>query len=260
VVLDFFTCNAIEEDAFLRKQFAPNEKRMTTRADMIYTGLYFYGVHTYFEFFDIANVPSHRAGDSGIAFGVDQPGAVRLLHEKLGPSFEPSLKSVTRLYQGKQIPWFSMATPLSLPYEGELSSWVMEYHPEFLANWKPQPGGTNHGISRKEILKRYSEALKPVYEPCLEDVVGLTVAADVPTTDSLVHFCLQLGYEEREQEGKLALHGPDFILLLIPAIENVRGIREIRMRTRTLATHEEEHQLGHSVLKFVGPSAIWSFH
>ncbi len=97
------------------------------------------------EFFDFANSPGHRVGDSGIAFGVDQPGAIRVLHEKLGPGFEQTLKSVTRLYQGKQISWFSMATPLSLPYAGELSSWVMESHPEFLANWNPQLGGNEPG-------------------------------------------------------------------------------------------------------------------
>ncbi len=260
-VLDSSTYNAIEEDALLRKHFAPNEKRTTTNADMTYTGLYFYGVNTYFEFFDIAHSPGHRVGDSGIAFGVDRLGATRVLHEKLGASFEPGLKSVTRLYQGKHVPWFSMATPLSLPYEGELSSWVMEYDPEFLANWNPQPGGTNQGISRREILKRYSEVLNSVYEPRLEDVVGLTVAADTTATNSLTHFCLQLGYRlERGQDGKVALHGPDFILLLIPVTENVRGIREIKMRTRSLSKREEKHQLGHSELKLVGPSAIWSFY
>ena len=145
-VVDSSTCDAIEKDAFLRKHFAPNEKRTTTNADMTYTGLYFYGVSTYFEFFDVANSPGHRIGNSGIAFGVDQPGAIRVLQENLGPSLEPSLKSVTRLCQGKSVPWFFMATPKSLPYESKLSCWVMEYHPEFLANWNPQAGGTNRGI------------------------------------------------------------------------------------------------------------------
>jgi hypothetical protein len=260
VVLDSPTYNAIEGDGFLRKHFAVNEKRTTTNAEMTYTGLYFYGCNTYFEFFDIGDSPKDCVGDSAIAFGVDQPGAIRVLREKLGLSLEPNLKSVTRLYLGKQIPWFFMATSKSLPYESGLSCWVMEYHPAFLGHWNPQPKGTNRGISRKEILHRYSEVLNPVDEPRLEDVVGLTVAADATATNSLIHFCLQLGYQiERGQYGNVALHGPDFILLLIPATENVRGIREIKMRTRSLPEREEEHPLGQSVLKFVGPSAIWSF-
>src|SRR5215472_17175041 len=135
VVLDSLTCNAIERDAFLRKHFAANEKRTTTNADMTYTGLYFYGVNTYFEFFDIANSPGHRIGNSGIAFGVDQQRAIRVLQDTLGPRFAPSLPSVTRLYQGRQNHWFFMATANSRHYEGELIGQVMQYHPEFLAGW-----------------------------------------------------------------------------------------------------------------------------
>ena len=261
VVLDSPTYKAVEGDAFLRQHFAVNEKRTTSNADMTYTGLYSYGCNTYFEFFDIGNSPKDCVGDSAIAFGVDQPGAISVLQEKLRPSLEPSLKSVTRLYHGKQIPWFFMATPRSLPYEGRLSCWVMEYHPEFLASWNPQPKGTNRGTSRKEILQRYSELLKPVDEPRLEDVVGLTVAADVDAADSLIDFCLQLGYQvqRKQNEDVVALHGPDFVLLLIPATQSVRGIREIKMRTRNLPEREKERQLGRSTLKFAGSSAIWSF-
>jgi hypothetical protein len=260
VVLDSPTCRAVEEDAFFRDHFAPNEKRTTTNADLTYTGLYFYGVHTYFELFDIANSAGRRLGDSGIAFGVDQPGAIKVLHEKQGPGFEPSLKSVTRLYQGKPIPWFLMATSRNLPYESQLSSWIMEYHPEFLANWNPKPSGTNRGASREDILKRYTEVLKPVDKPYFEDIFGLTVAADEPIGNSLVHFCLQLGYQiDRKEAEGVALHGPDFVLRVIPASENFRGIREVKMRTRSRRQREDEHQLGRSTLRFVGSSAIWSF-
>jgi Family of unknown function (DUF5829) len=259
-VLDSPTYKAVAEDLFLRKHFAANEKRTTTNADTTYTGLYFYGINTYFEFFDIADSPQHRVGDSGIAFGVDQPGAIRTLQEKLGPSLESSLTSVTRLYQGKHIPWFLMATPRSLPYEGEMSSWVMEYQPEFLTTWNPQPSGTNQGISRREILRRYTEVLEPVAEPRLEDVIGLTVAAYPSAANSLIQFCLQLGYQiEREPDGDTVLHGPDFVSRLIPATDGVSGIREIMMRTRSLSQPEEEHPLGQSVLKCIGRSAVWSF-
>ena len=260
MVLDSPTSKAIEEDVFLRKHFAVNEKRTTTNADITYTGRYFYGVHTYFEFFDIADSPQHRIGDCAIAFGVDQPGAVRVLQENLGPSLEPSVLSVTRLYHGKYIPWFYMATLRNLPYESEMSSWVMEYHPEFLAAWNPQPREANQGISRRQILRRYAEVLEPVNEPRLGDVIGLTVAADAPAADSLIHFCLRLGYStEQERNGNVTLQGPDFVLRLIRATEHVRGIREIKMRTRALAPREEEHPLGQSVLKCVARSAIWSF-
>ena len=260
MVLDSPTCKAVEEDPFLRRHFAANEKRTTTNADMTYTGLYFYGLHTYFEFFDIADSPQHRVADCGIAFGVDQPGAIRVLQQKLGPSLEASVSPVTRLHQGKQIPWFYMATLRSLPYESEMSSWVMEYHPEFLAIWNPQPKETNQGTSRRDILKRYAEVLEPAEEPRLEDVIGLTVAAQAPATEGLIQFCREIGYSiEREQGGDITLGGPDFVLRLIPATESLRGVREIKLRTRSPLRHEEEHRLGQSVLKCVDRSAIWSF-
>jgi hypothetical protein len=259
VVLDSSTCRAVEENAFLQNHFAAHEKRTTTNADITYTGLYFYGIHTYFELFDVAESPGRGLGDSGVAFGVDQPGAIRVLEQKFATSLDPSLKTVTRLYRGKQIPWFFMATPRSLPYESELSSWVMEYHPEFLASWNPRPSETNRGISRKDVLKRYSEVLEPVNEPYLEDVTGLTVAADERTRDNLMRFCLQLGYQiESDEGGGVALHGPDLVLLLIPATANVCGIREVKMRTRP--HRNEEQRLGRSILRFMGSSAIWSFH
>jgi len=261
MVLDAPTYWAVEEDAFLRRHFAVNEKRTTTNAEMSYTALYFYGIHTYFEFFDIGNSPKDSVGDSAIAFGVDQPGAIKILREELGPSLESDLKSVTRLYNGKQIPWFLMATSRGLPYESGLSCWVMEYHPEFLSNWNPHPEGPNRGISRKDILQRYSQVLNPVDEACLEDVVGLTVAADKDATNSLIDFCLQLGYqiERKQSEDVVALRGPNFMLRLIPATDLVRGIREIEMHIRNPSELKEEHYLGQSVLKFEGPTAIWSF-
>ena len=261
VVLDSPTYKAIEQDGFLRKRFAVNEKRTTTNAEMSYTGIYFYGINTYFEFFDIDNSPKGQVGDSAIAFGVDQPGAINILWQKVGSSFEPNFKSVTRLYQGRQIPWFFMATSRSLPYESAMSCWVMEYHPEFLANWNPQPKRTNRGITRKEILRRYSEVLPPVEEPYLEDVIGLTVAVDPHDKNSLIDFCLQLGYQvdRKQDEDVVALNGPDFVLRLIPATQNVRGVREIRMRMRNLSECEKQHQWRQSTLEFTASSATWSF-
>ena len=260
MVLDSATYKAIEQDEFLREQFAVNEHRTTVREDQTYTGLYFYGTNTYFEFFDVANSPRPEIGDSGVAFGVDRPGAVEDLKKACGPEFATGIKVISRAFQEQQVPWFYMATPRSLPYESGLSSWVMEYHPDFLRKWHPNPNRSNMGIRRRDILKRYSEVLEPVNEPALEDVISLTVAADQATADRFSHFCVQLGFSEKAEGGTVALHGTDFLLHLLPVTEHAHGVREVKMRLRNLPLSETERRIGDSILKLSGGIAIWSFH
>jgi hypothetical protein len=260
IVLDSATYQAMEQDMFLRKHFAPNEQRTTVRTDETYTGLYFYGTNTYFEVFDASNSPRLEVGDCGIAFGVEKKGDIRILQEKLGAELETVPKPITRLYHGKQIPWFFMATVKDLPYESRTSTWLMEYHPAFLAKWNTQPDGENVGILRSDILKRYSEVLEPVNHPFLEDVVELTLAADEPIIDKFVKFCMRVGYgTERGAGGTIALNGPDFVLRLVLARTAAQGVREIRMRTRNVVPSAAECQFGQSLLKFEDRGAILSF-
>jgi hypothetical protein len=260
VVLDSETYKAIEEDGFLRKRFAPNETRTTVRADQTYTGLYFYGTNTYFEFFDVSNSPRPRVGDSGIAFGVDRPGALKVLQERLGPSLEILPEPITRLYQARQVPWFFMATSKNIPYESGMSTWIMEYHPEFLAKWNPRSRTRNRGVSRREILKRYAEVLKPVKDAGLKDVVGLTVATDERTRENFIQLCRQFGYRtKKEKDEAVALHGPDFVLRLVPEAAGVRGVREIRLNLRRPSSRAKEWHFGRSMLKFKGRAAVWTF-
>src|SRR5690242_14363290 len=82
-VIDSATYADLASSRFLRAEFAPCEERTTVRSDRTYTGLYFYGVYTYFEFFDAGQETARRLGDSGIAFGLELPGASRTLQARL---------------------------------------------------------------------------------------------------------------------------------------------------------------------------------
>ena len=99
LVLDSATFKAIERDAFLRREFAPSEQRTTNRTDISYTGLYFYGANTYFEFFDAANQPLGKLGDCAIAFGVDQAGTLEPLRRELTSEFSVG-PAITRDFSG----------------------------------------------------------------------------------------------------------------------------------------------------------------
>ena len=155
------------------------EQRTTTRTDISYTGVYFYGTNTYFEFFDVANHTMGRLGDGGIAFGVDRTGGLDAVKRELGEQFSIAPAPITRQFQQKQVPWFYNAGFANFPLDSELRIWAMEYHPRFLAEWNPPATGNSAGVSRKQILQRYVAVLnEKTALPYLQDVVALTLGVN----------------------------------------------------------------------------------
>lgn len=258
LVLDSATYADIESNHFLQTEFAVFERRTTVRADRTYTGLYFYGTNTYFEFFDVAKEAKSGVGDSGIAFGVEHPGALQMLQGQLASE---SPKVVTRQIDGKQVPWFFSIAPNDFPSESAISTWLMEYHPRFLSEWHPEAGSSNQGIRRKQILKRYASALKNVpARPYLQDVVGLTIAVDKLTRAKMAKMCELLGYRFRMDGEATVLKGRNFVLRLISETASVRGIQQATFRVRRMPEREELHFGSRSILKFNdNGTATWSF-
>lgn len=262
VVIDSATYKEIEQSPFLRREFAVTEQRTTVRTDRSYTGLYFYGTNTYFEFFDVANDTSRQVGFSGIAFGVDQPRELQAVARELSSNFPLDQETITRQYNGNQLPWFYDGELKDFPLGSRLAVWFMEYHPSFLSEWNPQPGGRNQGISRKQILQRYAAVLKDVpARPYFEDVIALTVAVNEESRKKLAKLGKLLGYSERVVGNAIVLKGPDVELRLVPETEESRGIQEITMRVKRMPKEQTEFRFGtKSVLTFRGNGlATWSF-
>lgn len=260
VVLDPATYKAIESSDFLRGQFAPSEVRSTVRTDMSYTGLYFYGTNTYFEFFDGSSAAMGGVGASGIAFGVEQPGALQALANEQPTRFELGPQPITRQYKDSQVPWFFMGGPKGQESAG-FQTWIMEYHPRFLAEWNPVEGKANQGISRKALLERYAAVLKATpAQPYLQDVIGLTINLDSSTATQLVEMCQALGYLSKPEGKVTTLEGPDdFKLRVMVDATSAKGIREMILRV-SREPEQKELPLGKSVLKFNGNGqATWTF-
>jgi hypothetical protein len=263
VVPDAATYKAIAGSEFLRKEFAVTETRTTVRADSTYTGFYLYGANTYFEFLDSINDNSIGKGDSGVAFSIDQAGGLQALAKALPAEFPEEAPTITRGYNDRAVPWFFMARPKSFPYKDKsgFSFWLMEYHPRFLAEWKPQPNSTNQGVTRHDILQRYAATLadKPA-QPLLQDVIGLTVALDQARAVKWIELCRTFGYRVRTEKEASVLQGPDFTLRLIPATGAARGIREVKMRLSRKPAKAQEYKLGATALTLHGDSsATWTF-
>ncbi|MGC4052328.1 MAG: DUF5829 family protein [Paludibaculum sp.] len=183
VTVDSATYAAIDQNAFLKQEFAAFEKRTTVRADRSYTGIYFYGTQTHFG----SPIPLRRNGPWARPrwlWAWMQPARCRRSRAPTGISSPEAGRT-------RQIPWFYRLSPVPQLAKG-LESWVMEYTPEFLAQWRPE-GGVGQGVERSEILKRYKSVLAETPKnPYLEDVTGLTLALPADEMERMMHWMEQL--------------------------------------------------------------------
>lgn len=177
--VDSQTYAAIEANSFLNQRFAPFEKRTTVRNDSTYSGLYFYGDQTYFEFFE-ANTGDRKPGDAGVALGLEQTGAserLRLEWQKLRPSVT---SMVTRKLDNEAVDWFQMTSfeesRANSAVEG-LRLFCMEYARDFVRRWNPTSPNT---IRQSDVLHAYCEKLKLVSlreRSLLRDVQRIEIAS-----------------------------------------------------------------------------------
>jgi hypothetical protein len=262
LTLDHATFQEIQNSVFLRKAFAPSEERTTVRKDMTYTGLYFYGINTYFEFFDASQEKSRKVGDSAIAFGVEQSGASQILQARAGGELPMQILPVTRQLGEAQIPWFFMLKPENRGLDAGTSTWAMEYDTKFLAQWHNEIADNNQGITRKEILQRYVSVLKNTPpNPFLEEVLAMTLAADLSSIELLIKQGKVFGNNIHKENNATFLQGYDFTLRLIPENAGQYGIQEITLQVNRQPDTQTEFRFGaKSILKFHdNGTATWSF-
>jgi len=242
VILDHDTFTAIEQNGFLKEQFAVFEKRTTVRTDRTYTGIYFYGHETYFEMLD-ASSADPNLGHGGIAFGNDgdaAPGGKSPISDA-----KPVL--VTREWNGAQVPWFFMTMqPQKRGEEQGFATWFMQYHPDFLAKWHPE-AGPSAGTARAAILERYKAVLPAAAaQPLLGDVIGLTLAAKAESRVRFEAWCKAIG--------------TTFPVKLVDPGAGSEGIRAAEFRLDRAPQKEETLRFGpHSTLTLHQRSATWRF-
>jgi Family of unknown function (DUF5829) len=246
VVLDSETYAAMVNNTLLRQQFAPSVVRTTARTDITYTGLYFFGKHTYIELFDAKDSPSGKHADSAIAFGVEQPGALAAIQAasqgELG-----KVVQIQRPYEGRQIPWFSMASSSETKAGSPLSLWLMEYDPEYLHQFYPQlavGSAPPVDITRAGALTRMRSTLPPVRDPLLEDVFEITVAADSVASAQLSQMAKVLGLAESRSGTTTTLEGTDFSIVVVPGTDANHGIRKLRMHALPSPSFPHDLEVG----------------
>ena len=217
VFVDRDTYRALSASGFLNEHFACSEERTThdQATGMSWTGRYYYGRQTYFEFMNPEK--TSWAPRDGLAFGIESEGGSEELARRLKQVTEVEVRRYrrNRRYQDQDIPWFwSVEVPRA--DDARLISWVMEYDPGFLGSWVPDlppgmPGAGTPGIARSRFLTRYRSAIgDDLPDRLFRDITSVTVALPPDEADLLEAELEIFGYA-REEAGHKAPVGWDGI-------------------------------------------------
>lgn len=256
-VVDRETYEAIGASDFLRTEFAAFEQRSTLTGDgESWTGTYFYGRETYFEFF--ATSSEDPDGVAGIGLGVDGAGELEAVKSSLTDDGVAVLSadSRTRVRAEKEIPWFHWIGFEDEPEDPAFDVWIMQYHEDYLRLWHPGLAPEQDGISR-----RRHRAME--FEPSryLRDVVGLTLALTPRQSERLLERLSALGYETEVAAGVSTARGPGVEFRLVEASPGRRGVTEIRMTLQRPKMGQTTFEIGQSTLTFDSDGvATWRFN
>lgn len=267
-VPDAETYEAIKASDFMTDELGPWEERTTVRKDISYTGIYFYGQNTYFEFLHPDS--GFPVGSAGIGFGVEGEGQTGLVAEALEQLEIASFpRPVTREHDGQQVPWFEMLGIQQASQTAKLSLFTLEYEPSFLADWHGSLAPSTRGITRQEILERYAAKLGQTRlrsGRLLDDVVTLSADIDAAERDQILKICGAFEYsvDVRTGTGFMATtewrcDGPGFRLYFdrphsSAAAERALGLTGIGLSLTRPVDREPLH-LGKMTVVFEGASA-----
>lgn len=264
LTVDSQTYSDIKASDFLKEEFATFEQRTTVRADATYTGVYFYGTRTYFEFFEAAKASGRPEGATGIASGIEVRGGSDLLKRRLdgvaGISAAKSL--ITRKTEIGEVPWFYSVGGTFRDLTRILSTWTMEYHENFLDNWHSQLPPSTRGITREEILDRYvAKAGGDRGRKILDDVIEIELALDGDDSTRFVKEREAFGYRLSGGAEQTVCEGPEVKYIVRSREPDALGITSVTMSLRRDKPGRETYRFGpRSVLRFnEDRTATWSF-
>lgn len=208
VFVDRDTYRALSASGFLNEHFACSEERTThdQATGMSWTGRYYYGRHTYFEFMNPDR--TSWAPRDGLAFSIESEGGSVTLARRLeqGTDREVRRYKRNRRYRDQDIPWF-WSVEIPRRDDDRLISWVMEYDPGFLGRWAPglppetaNVAGTD--ITRSAFLTRYRAAIgDDLPNRLFRDITSVTVSLPPDEADRLEAELGVYGYVAAGTDG-----------------------------------------------------------
>jgi hypothetical protein len=249
------TYQAIAESPFLKTLFAPFETRTTVRRDQTYTGAYFYGRDTYFEFFSAGG--ERKLGDTGVALGVEQKGGSQRVADRWAPV---EVMTITRQAEGRDLPWF-ISTAVEAPRGRPFRLWAMEYVTTFLAQWYPQFAPAKpDSIARADILTRYVAKIGQLdtrNQTLLENVTVLDLTLDADQRAATREALKGVGWKVSAAGVRDTCAGPGITVHLSTGPR----VKLNRVDFRLRRPHQvKSYRLGDSTLSFNDKlTASWQF-
>ena len=264
VPLDSVTFQAMVTSPFLRTEFGGFENRPALPGAPRPSFLY-YGRDNYLEFLGLDT--AFPVGSAQLAFVVEQSGGLhRVVDNLLVERPRVIAYSVAfRQLGAESVPLFYRARirPAILPSQQVtngprpyLRADIIERHPAFLHRDDPTTPSDSVGITQAEYLTR---RWKP--GTYLRSVVGVTYAGDSAEVIALAGDLSALGYELRQAADTIIALRPGFMLNLLPATTERRGVVAVRIATQRPKAGQKVYRFGpRSILRFEdGNTASWTF-
>jgi hypothetical protein len=266
LTLDPQTYKEVSESNFLKDEFATFEQRTTVRADTTYTGVYFYGTRTYFEFFEAGKNSGRAEGATGVASGIEARGGSDRLKERLESSLKSNVikNTITRKTDDKDVPWFYSVGANFGDRTADFITWTMEYHEDFLNNWHPKLSPQTRGITRREILERYAAKLgenEKREQKYMDDVIEVRLALDEEDAARFVKEREAFGYKVTGDGVETTCEGPGIKYAVTRRTPNAVGITAIKLSLKRDKAGQKVYRFGRrSVLRFNDDrTATWTF-
>lgn len=248
VFVDRTTYREIAQSAFLRDELAWAEERTTVDQEnnAAWTGCYFYGMDTYFEFMD-PDATTWKPRD-GIAFGVDEPGAGRGIRERLAEHLGVDVRQYlrSRQYDDQAVPWFEMIE-YDRPDDVQMISWVMAYHPDFLKQWALDLPPAAGGVARGDVLRRYRARIGEFPQSSsrfFKDIIEIVVALPYHEMEIFLREMNAFGYLIRETEGCFKCVGPGITITIKPGTPPYTGIHAFTLALNRPKGGQREYRFG----------------
>ncbi|MFA5074523.1 MAG: DUF5829 family protein [Candidatus Babeliales bacterium] len=260
-LIDEYTYNEIKKSDFLKNEFCNCKEQTNSNSKESWTGIYFTGENTYFEFFNNKDKKKLQenlnVGEVGIGFSVDSKKEIEKIIEIFKQKFANN--EIHGLFErkidDKITPWFYYIEPTNmLPL---FDTWVMAYHADYL-NFKNIKKFDNNIFTRQEYNKNFNTV--PFDENKLfRDIVEMTLLLTKENINKFVEQLNLLGYTCKESQDYVICNGPDIVFKLKASSNQISKILKLQISLNREIENNQSYKLGKSTLRLEHKTAIWEF-